>query len=84
VKWHNTDLLGFKNKLILRGDVNTKHRVPNSKVSNPSGLKLLELFVSYSIEMSAPQCPKHYTPDGRGDVLNIRTSDSQKLLLLTF
>jgi hypothetical protein len=47
--WINTDiteLLGFRKKSILAGDVNAKHPVWNSKISNPSGLKLLELYVS--------------------------------------
>jgi hypothetical protein len=49
-----------------------KHRVWNSKVSNPSGLKLLELFVCSKFEMSALQCSTtHCTYDGRGDVLDI-------------
>jgi hypothetical protein len=41
-----TELLGFRNKSILVGDLNAKHPVWNSGVPNPSGLKLLELFVS--------------------------------------
>jgi hypothetical protein len=31
----------------------------------------LELFVNSKYEISAPQCPTPYTPDGRGDVLDI-------------
>jgi hypothetical protein len=41
-----------------------------AEVSNLSGLKLLELFVSSNLQISAPQCSTHYTPHGRGDVLN--------------
>jgi hypothetical protein len=41
-----TDLLGFKNKSILTGDVNTERPVWNSKVSNPSYFKPFNLFVS--------------------------------------
>jgi hypothetical protein len=41
-----TELLGFRNKSILAGDLKAKHPVWNSKVSKPSGLKLLELFIS--------------------------------------
>jgi hypothetical protein len=70
--WIDTDireLLGFRKKSILAGDLNAKHPVWNSKVSNPSGLKLLELFVSFNFEISAPQYSTHYTPDGRGNVL---------------
>jgi hypothetical protein len=51
--------------------VNAKHPVWNSKVSTPSDLKLLELFVSTNFEISAPQCSTHHTPDGTGDVLDI-------------
>jgi hypothetical protein len=66
-----TELLGFRNKSNLAGDLNVKHTVWNSKVPNPSGLKLLELFVSSDFEISAPQCSTPYTPDGTGDVLDI-------------
>jgi hypothetical protein len=55
--WSDTDiieLLSFRNKPILAGDLNAKHPVWNSKVSNPSGLKLLELFVSFKFEISFP------------------------------
>jgi hypothetical protein len=34
-----TELLVFRNKSILVGDLNKKHPVGNSKISNPSGLK---------------------------------------------
>jgi hypothetical protein len=46
--WSDTDiakLLGFRNKSILADNLNAKHPVWNSEVSNPSCLKLLELFV---------------------------------------
>jgi hypothetical protein len=48
--WTDTDiteLLGFRKKSILVGDLNDW----NSKVSNPSGLKLLELFLSSNFEI---------------------------------
>jgi hypothetical protein len=54
--WSDTDitkLLGFRNKSILAGDLNAKHPVWYSKVSNPTGLKLLELYVSYNSDISA-------------------------------
>jgi hypothetical protein len=41
--WCDTDiseLLGFRNKLILADDLNAKHPFWNSAVSNPSGEKL--------------------------------------------
>jgi hypothetical protein len=68
--WSDTDitkLLGFANKSILAGNLNAKQPVWISKVSNVSGLKLLKLFVNSNFEISAPQCPLHYTPD----ILNI-------------
>jgi hypothetical protein len=56
--WADTDiteLLGFRRKSILAGDLNAKkHHVWNSKVSDPSGLKPLEVFVSSNFEISAP------------------------------
>jgi hypothetical protein len=72
--WSDTDiteLLGFINKFILACDLNAKHPVWNSKVSNPSCLKLLELFVCSNFEILALQCSTNYTPDGRGDILDI-------------
>jgi hypothetical protein len=43
--WSDTDtteLVVFRNNSILAGDLNAKHPVCNSKVSDPSVLKLLE------------------------------------------
>jgi hypothetical protein len=34
-------------------------------------LTLLDLFVNCNFEISAPQHPTHFVPDGRGDVLDI-------------
>jgi hypothetical protein len=42
-------------------------------------MKLLELFLSSNFEISAPQCSAHYTPDGRGDVLDIVVHQSVQL-----
>jgi hypothetical protein len=39
-----TELLSFRRKSILAGDLNAKHPFWNSAVSNPSGEKLLALF----------------------------------------
>jgi endonuclease/exonuclease/phosphatase family metal-dependent hydrolase len=55
----------------LAGDLNAKHPAWNSAVSNPSGEKLLQLFDASEFEISAPQCPTHYSPVGNGDVLDI-------------
>jgi hypothetical protein len=66
-----TELLNLRTKCILAGDLNATHPVWNSKVSNPSGLKLLDLFVNCNFEISAPQHPTHFVSDGRGDVLDI-------------
>jgi hypothetical protein len=71
--WRDADItepLNLRTKSILAGDLNAKHHVWNSKASNPSGLKLLDLFVNCNYEFSAPQHPNHFVPDGRGDVLD--------------
>jgi hypothetical protein len=66
-----TELINFRNKSVLAGDLNAKHPFWNSAVSNPSGEKLLELFHGSEFEISAPQCPTPYSPAGNGDVLDI-------------
>jgi hypothetical protein len=87
--WSDTDiteLLGFRNKSVLSGAMNAKHPVLNNKVPNPSGLKLIGLFVSFNFEITSPQCSTHYTPDGSGDVLDIvvhQNVDCQRPLSLT-
>jgi hypothetical protein len=65
------ELLNFRCKFILAGDLNPKHQFWNSKISNPSGEKLLYFFDVNQFEISAPQFPTHYTPSGNGDVLDI-------------
>jgi exonuclease III len=55
------ELLKFRRKSVLAGDLNAKHPVWNSAVSNPSGKKLLDLFDISDFEISAPQCPTHYS-----------------------
>jgi hypothetical protein len=55
-------------KCILASDLNAKHPSWNSAVSNPSGEKLLQFFDRNYFEISAPQCPTHYSPGGTGDV----------------
>jgi hypothetical protein len=55
----------------LAGDVNAKHPFWNRAISNPSGHKMLQLFVTSDFEISAPQYPTHYSAIGNGDVLDI-------------
>jgi hypothetical protein len=82
--WNDADineLLSFRHKCILAGELNAKHTSWNSAVSNPSGHKLLQLFDRSDFEISAPRYPTPYSPMGNGDVLdivvhkNIRLSD---------
>jgi hypothetical protein len=76
-----TELLSFRRRSILEGNLNDERPFWNSAVSNPSGEKLLQLFDVSQFEISAPQCPTHYSPAGNGEVLdivvhqNIRVSD---------
>jgi hypothetical protein len=82
--WSDTDiteLLGFRSKSILAGDLNAKHLIWSTKVSNHSGLKLLELFAGCNFEILAPQCCTYYTPEGRGDVLDIVVHQNVRLSL---
>jgi hypothetical protein len=65
------DILSLRHKCILAGDLKAKHPSWNSAVSNHSGEKLLQLFDASAFEISAPQCPTHYSPVGNGDVLDI-------------
>jgi hypothetical protein len=66
-----TELFNLRTKSILAGDLNAQHPVWNSKVSNPSGLKLLDLFVTGNFEISAAKYSTNFVPNGRGDVLDI-------------
>jgi endonuclease/exonuclease/phosphatase (EEP) superfamily protein YafD len=71
--WRDADITEFLNlrqKSILAGDLNAKDPVWNSEVSNPSCLKILDLFVNFNFEILAPQHPTHSVPNGRGDVLD--------------
>jgi hypothetical protein len=67
------ELLSFRHKSILAGDLNAKHPFSNSAVSNPSGEKCLHLFDINEFEISAPQCPTH------GDVLDIVVQQNVRL-----
>jgi hypothetical protein len=55
----------------LAGDLNAKSPFWKSIVSNHSGVKLLNLLPINEFEISAPQCPTHYSPTGNGHVLDI-------------
>jgi hypothetical protein len=66
-----TEILCFRPKSILAGDLNAEHPFSNNAVSNSSGEELLALFDLNEFEISAPQCPTHYSPAGNGDVLDI-------------
>jgi hypothetical protein len=59
-----TELLSFRKKFILACDLNAKHQAWNSRISNPSGEKLSKLFDLHDFEISAPQCPTHYSLAG--------------------
>jgi hypothetical protein len=64
------ELLKFRRKSVLAGDLNAKHPFQNRTIPNPSGKKLLDLFGTSDFEISAPQCPTHYSPAGNYDVLD--------------
>jgi hypothetical protein len=66
-----TELLSFRHKLLLAGDLNAKHGFWNNVVSNLSVAKLMNLLHRNEFEFLAPECPTHYSPTGNGDVLNI-------------
>jgi hypothetical protein len=69
-----TELLSFRRRSILGGDLDAKNPFWNSAISNPSAEKLMELFDLNEFKISAPQCPTHYSPVGtvgNGDVLDI-------------
>jgi endonuclease/exonuclease/phosphatase family metal-dependent hydrolase len=68
---YRIELLIFRRKSILVGDLNAKHPFWNGAVSNPSGEKLMALFELSEFEISARQFPIHYSPAGNGDVLDI-------------
>jgi hypothetical protein len=56
-----------------------QNTVWNSKGSNISGLKLLDLFVNCNFEISVPQHTTHFAPNGRGDVLDIVANKDVRL-----
>jgi hypothetical protein len=76
--WSDTDiteLLSFRRRSILARDLNAKHPFRNSAVSDPSGEKLMALFDLSEFEISAPQCPTHYSPGGNRYVLDTVVPD---------
>jgi hypothetical protein len=89
--WTDTDvkeLLSLKDKAVLVGDLNAKYPVWNSQLSNRSGTRLLDLQDNSDFRISAPRYPTHYTPSGKGDVLdivlhrNVRISEVKVLEIL--
>jgi hypothetical protein len=66
-----TELLSFRQKSLLAGDLNVKRPFWNSAVFNPSGAKLLNLLRVTVFEISAPQCSTLHSPAGNADVSDI-------------
>jgi hypothetical protein len=64
----------------LEGDLNDKHPFWNSAVSDPSDGKLVTLFDLNEFEISATQCPTHFSPAGNGDILDIVVDQNIRLL----
>jgi hypothetical protein len=82
--WSDADiseLLSFRRNSIFTGKLNAKYPFWNSRFSNPSGEKLMDLFDMNTFEISVPKFPTHYSSALNGDVLdivdhtNIRVSD---------
>jgi hypothetical protein len=72
--WNDADIIelfSFRHKPLPAGYLNAKHPFWNTIVSKPSGVKLLNLLHINEFEISAPQCPTHYSSVGNGDVLSI-------------
>jgi hypothetical protein len=66
--WRNADIaeiLKLRMKSNLAGNVNAKRSVWNSVVPTLSGLKLEDLFVTCNLEVSMPQNPTRFVPNGR-------------------
>jgi hypothetical protein len=63
----------------LAGDLNATNPVWNSQVSNASGEKLLNLLDKNDFQITTPQYPTHYTPQGNGDALDIVLTKSVRL-----
>jgi hypothetical protein len=72
--WNNTDIIGllsFRGKYILAGDLNAKHPFWNRIFFSPSGVKLPNLLHINEFEISASQCPTHYSSTGNGGMPDI-------------
>jgi endonuclease/exonuclease/phosphatase family metal-dependent hydrolase len=75
------ELLRFRHKSLLAGDLNPKHPFWNIVVFKTSGAKLLDLLDINQFDISTPHCPTHYSPAVNGEVLdmvvhkNIRLSE---------
>jgi hypothetical protein len=65
------ELLSFRDKCILTGDLNAKHPFWSSAVLNPSNEKLLQLFDTNDFKISPPQYPNQYSPVGNGEYQNL-------------
>jgi hypothetical protein len=55
---------------MLAGVLDAKHSFWNSSVSNRSDEENLELFHKNEFEISAPQCPTHYSLARSGAILD--------------
>jgi hypothetical protein len=66
-----TELLSFRHKSLLAGGMNAKYQFRNSVISKILGAKLLNLLHINNSEISASQCPTHYSPAGNGGLLDI-------------
>jgi hypothetical protein len=77
------ELLTFRHKLLLAGDLNANHPFWNSIVSPTLQFNILH---EHEFNTSAPQCPTQYSSVGIGDMILLctRMSDCQKSLSLIF
>jgi hypothetical protein len=84
--WNDADIIEFLSfrhtSLIARG-LNAKYLFWNSVVSNTSGAKILNLLHNNEFDISAPQCPTHYSPAGNADVLDIIVHKNVRLSEVT-
>jgi hypothetical protein len=84
--WRDTafiELSNFRNRSILAGNLDAENPARNSQASNLSCLKLLDFFISSNCTIMAPQCPTHFLPDGRNNVLYILAHQNVQLSEVT-